>query len=92
MNNTYERGSCKDNDSTMKVRQNSVEYWESGFTSVNTRIQTWYEHTNRGLKETRHKVFEVEAKCSGEGSNWNATLLADPSATSPLCATTPPRP
>jgi len=79
-NATYNRGSCKTRDGTMTVKPDSVTYEEAGcdFTSVNTRIQTWYEHTNHGLKETKHKVYEVKSKCSGEGENWSETLFLNP--------------
>ena len=73
---TYAR--CKGNDGgTMIVKKDSAEFYEEdgcNFTSVATRIQMWGERTNGDLRWERHKVYEVKAKCSGEGSTWNATL------------------
>jgi len=67
----YKRGKC-DRDTRMVVKPNSVEYIESGctFTSIKTRFQKSENYTSR--------AYEVKAKCSGEGEDWNGTLYFYP--------------
>jgi hypothetical protein len=81
----FKRGKCssEDSDGIMRVRPNSVEYWESSctFTSIASRIQTLYSYNNSGrLLPTMSKVYEVKARCVGEGEHWNSTLFFDPLA------------
>jgi hypothetical protein len=75
---SYKRGKCEDSDSRMTVKPNSVTYWESGctFSSITTRTQTLFDATYR--RPTVSKVFEVKARCSGEGETWNSTLFFNP--------------
>jgi hypothetical protein len=72
---TYEKRNCKDNDGTMTVKPNSVDYWEDGctFSSITTRFGTSYFTADR--RPTPFPVYEVKARCSGEGENWSATLF-----------------
>jgi len=75
---SYKSGKCEDSDSKMTVKPNSVTYWESGctFSSITTRTQTLFDATYR--RPTVSKVFEVKARCSGEGVTWNSTLFFNP--------------
>jgi hypothetical protein len=78
----YERRKCKNaegylTEGFMTVKRNETEYWESGckFTSVTTRFQTLWESGYQRSKQ--YKLFEVKARCAGEGEWWNATLYFD---------------
>jgi hypothetical protein len=75
---SYKRGKCEDSDSRMTVKPNSVTYWESGctFSSITTRAQTLFDVTYR--RPTVSKVFEVKARCVGEGETWNSTMFFNP--------------
>jgi len=80
-NSRFERpkkGKCPTEDSNLTLLRDSIEYWEEGctFTSITPRVQTTYFYNNRGKQETQYyKVFEVKAKCGGEGDSWNSTLF-----------------
>ena len=75
----YERGTCKGvSGSGMTVKQNAIEYWEEkcAFTSVTPRISTSIVLNSRGGRsEVHYKTFEVKAKCTGLGYQWNATTF-----------------
>jgi len=77
-NGLFKRGNCKDTDSSILVKQNFIEYWESGctFTSITPRTATGWSYNSRGRLETKYyRVFEVKAKCGGEGETWNETMF-----------------
>jgi hypothetical protein len=60
----------------MQVTRNSVVYWEAGcdFASVTTRFATSYSYNGPRLEKERSKIFEVKARCAGEGMMWNGML------------------
>jgi hypothetical protein len=78
-NALFERSkNCKHEDYSLTIKRNSIEYWESGctFSSIAPRVQTTWSYNNRGRLETKYyRVFEVKAKCGGEGENWNETMF-----------------
>jgi hypothetical protein len=75
----YDKGKCKKDrdDGIMTVKPNSVEYWEDGcnFTSIATRTATGQYYDKSKLRSETYKVYEVRAKCVGEGDKWNSTLF-----------------
>jgi hypothetical protein len=77
-NGLFKRGNCQDTDSSILVKQNLIEYWESGctFNSITPRTATGWSYNSRGRLETKYyRVFEVKAKCGGEGETWSETIF-----------------
>ena len=75
---TYERCKNKDSDIALEVKQNSAEFYEEDgcrFTSVATRTEMGGGYENGVLRWKSYKVYEVKAKCSGDGSVWSETMF-----------------
>src|SRR5262249_35347721 len=46
------------------------------FTSITPRTATGWSYNSRGRLETKYyRVFEVKAKCGGEGETWSETMF-----------------
>jgi hypothetical protein len=75
---SFKRGNCKGQDNSILVKPNLMKYWEDGctFNSITPRTATGWSYNSRGKLEAKYyRVFEVKAKCAGEGENWNATIF-----------------
>jgi len=73
----FARGKCNEKDSRFFVKPNAIEGWEFGcdFSSpIATRVGKLYDSYGR---YKAFNVYEVKAKCGGEGETYNATLYFD---------------